>query len=233
MFKKLISSRSTFYCFTPAVSLGTFLIEFILAIYVAGRYKMTKFNRLAITLLLLLGLFQFSEYMMCKTDQMQFWGEIGITAITLLPAFGLHLITIMTRKSRLVPAGYFLAALIILSVHNMPFLNDFHCTDKFVVLQYNNPQDIIYTIYYFGFLLIGLTRMIQHIYRQKKHVNGLVWMMIGYLSFILPTAFIYVFSRITFYAIPSIMCGFALIFAFILVFKVIPEFNKSSKELKK
>lgn len=229
MLKKLISSRSTFYCFTPAVSLGTFLIEFILAIYIVGRYKMTQFNRLAVILLLLLGLFQFAEYMMCKTDQMQFWGEIGISAITLLPALGLHLITIMTRKSRLVPTGYFLATLIIFSVHNMSFLNDFHCTDKFVVLQYGNPQNIIYTIYYFGFLLIGLKIMIQHIYSKKKFAKELVWMILGYLSFILPTAFIYFFSRITFYAIPSIMCGFALIFAFILVFKVVPEYNKSKK----
>lgn len=229
MKNKLLNNRSTFYCFTPAVSLATFLIEFLLALFVITRYKMNKFSLIAAALLLCLGLFQLSEYMICKTNQIQIWGKIGTASITILPILGLQLITYLTRKSRWLIAGYIFAGIIIFSVFFLSFLNNYYCTDKFVIIHFNNPIDNLYTLYYFVFLLVGLGILIQHYFSQKKNTTEMLWMTVGYLSFIIPTAIVYSISQLTIFAIPSIMCGFAVLFALILVFKVVPGYNKNNK----
>ena len=58
MFNREKERSVTLYCFTPGVSLATFFIETIFALYVAFRYKMSAFGRLSALLLLLLGTFQ-------------------------------------------------------------------------------------------------------------------------------------------------------------------------------
>ncbi|HUQ85675.1 MAG TPA: hypothetical protein VM077_05085 [Candidatus Limnocylindrales bacterium] len=233
MKNKLLNNRSTFYCFTPTVSFATFLIEFILAIYVVARYKMNKFNLIAVSIILLLGLFQFSEYMICKSNHVIFWGQIGIASITMLPILGLHLITIITKKSKLLFFGYIVTAVIIFSIFFLSFLNNFICTDKFVGLNYENPVDMLYTIYYFSLLIVGLVILLDHLRVKEMHTQEQKWMVAGYLSFILPTAFIFIFSNLTHFAIPSVMCGFAILFALILTFKAIPGYNKNNKNREK
>ncbi|HSW48355.1 MAG TPA: hypothetical protein VLG67_04740 [Candidatus Saccharimonadales bacterium] len=232
MRNRLPNSYSTFYCFTPLVSLATFIIEFSLAIYTLSRYKLNKFNKIAAVTIICLGIFQLSEYMLCTANQNLFWGRVGTTSITLLPILGLNLITFMTKKSRWLYIGYALAGIIIYSVFFLSFLNNYHCTNKFVAIQFANPSDIVYVIYYFGFLLIGLGILFQHYLSQEKNSIEMLWMTAGYLSFIIPTAIIYIISQTTYYAIPSIMCGFAIMFALVLTFKIIPEFNNKPKKIK-
>ena len=57
--------------------------------------------------------------------------------------------------------------------------------------------------------------------------KALKWFIIGYLSFILPLTLVYIFIPITRVAIASIMCGFAIIFAAILTFKIVPLYYKN------
>jgi hypothetical protein len=228
MKRKKTNITTSFYCFTPFVSLATFLIEFLFAIYVVARYKLNNFNRLAVLLLIFLGLFQFSEYMMCRTDQVVIWGKIGIASITMLPVLGLHLITYLTHKSRWLQVGYFLVGFTLFTVFFQE-AGDFRCVQTFVTLYYDNLYDLIYTFYYFGFLIVGLFLLLKDLSKEKMYYTERKWMTIGYASFILPTAILYAFSQIGNFAIPSVMCGFALLFAIILVFKIIPDFNKTKK----
>jgi fatty acid desaturase len=53
----------------------------------------------------------------------------------------------------------------------------------------------------------------------------LFWFVVGYLSFILPLTLVYIFIAGSRGAIASIMCGFAIIFAIILAFKILPLYH--------
>lgn len=48
-------------------------------------------------------------------------------------------------------------------------------------------------------------------------------MSLGYMAFILPTAFFNIIKPETVSAIPSIMCGFAVLLAFTLTLRVMPN----------
>ncbi len=224
--KKLSSNQSTFFCFTPFVSLSTFVIEILLALYVIFKYKMTKFNRLAVIIIILLGTFQLSEYMLCTTGNQLFWAKIGTASIALLPAMGLHLITLLSSKSKLVTIGYiFAAAIVSLIFFNSALTIHIQCTGNFVILLPQNIYLQIYMYYYVGFLLIGIGKIIAALMTPNKYNRELFWMLVAYLSFILPTIFIYIYFANTREAVPSIMCGFAIFMALILVLKIIPGFN--------
>ncbi len=80
--------------------------------------------------------------------------------------------------------------------------------------------------YYIGFLLIGVGKIIAALMTTNKYTSELFWMLVAYLSFIVPTIFVYAYFADTRAAVPSIMCGFAIFMALILVLKVIPGFNK-------
>jgi hypothetical protein len=229
MSKNLYKNSTTFYCFTPVVSLATFAIEIILAIFVLIKYKHNKFNLLSIAMLIFLGIFQFSEYMICKTSNTQLWANIGLTSIILLPAIGLHLISIITVKSKWTKLGYLIAGVAISLLNIQPINNLIQCTGKYIILEYQNPYDTLFTIYYMGLLLLGLYKLLIFKYKSNFLKIASRWFVVGYLSFMLPSFLIAYLTRITNYALPSIMCGFAVIFAVILVFKIIPNFNKYSK----
>ncbi len=237
MNKKFLLSRSTFFCFTPLVSLSTFAIEIFLALFVVIKYKMTGFNRLAVIIIILLGTFQLSEYLLCTTENQLFWAKIGTASIALLPAMGLHLITLLSSKSRQVTIGYIFAAAIVGLIFFNPALTiHIQCTGNFVILLPQNIYLQIYMYYYVGFLLIGIWKIIAALMTPNKYNRELFWMLVAYLSFIVPTIFVYAYFANTREAVPSIMCGFAIFMALILVLKIIPGFNnrinKSSKTKK-
>src|SRR5437016_502655 len=111
--KRSKSSSYTLYCFTPLVSLSTFIIEICFALYVFLKYKATTFSRLSIAILVCLGVFQLSEYLIC-TAYNDMWIKMGYTAVTFLPALGMHTIATITRRhSLLIYSGYVAAALLI------------------------------------------------------------------------------------------------------------------------
>ena len=56
------------------------------------------------------------------------------------------------------------------------------------------------------------------------------WFIIGYLSFILPLTLVYILIPTSRVAVASIMCGFAVIFAFILTFKIAPIYHECIKK---
>jgi hypothetical protein len=60
--------------------------------------------------------------------------------------------------------------------------------------------------------------------RSKRFRSVLSWMVIGYFSFLLPLVIVYVILAPARAAVASIMCGFAVIFAFILAFEIVPKF---------
>ncbi len=64
--------------------------------------------------------------------------------------------------------------------------------------------------------------------RQKQ---ALLAMILGYLVFLVPTAVVNTLKPETIAGIPSIMCGFAVLFAFILYFYIIPRVSEPKNKL--
>ena len=236
--------KNTFFCFTPEVMLITLLIEFSLAVYAFIRYRMTAFGRLVILLLILLGGFQLAEYQICSNSNLLFWSRFGFAVITFLPVLGLHLISLVTGKSRFLKFGYILMfAYIAIFAFTPNAITGAVCGGNYIIFYTGQKLAWTYTVYFFGFLLLSIWEALENIspvrgsegsqlasasngMDAENRKNLLIWIILGYGSVMIPMGIVYVLSLEARQAIPSIMCGFAIILAFILAFKVAPKYQK-------
>lgn len=229
MFKKY---QGKMFCFSPPVMLATLLIEFSLAIYTLWRYHMTTVSRLVTVTLVALGSFQLAEYMICGGLGLTHieWARFGYIAITLLPALGIHLLTALSGKKKtiLVGAAYATcAAFVVYYLANSGVISGHECYANYAVFHTESVGSQFFAAYYYGWLMVGIYLAWQWGKELPKYRDSLWSMMIGYLAFILPTAFFNIIDPSTVSGIPSIMCGFAVIFAIILVTRILPSSVKA------
>ena len=85
-------------CFTPTVSLTTAIIEWVIATFILFRYKKSVFSRFMALFIFILGFYQFSEYMLCTSGNVELWAKLGFISYTFLPALGLHFILSYTKN---------------------------------------------------------------------------------------------------------------------------------------
>lgn len=227
-FPETIGKSRTFYCFSPTVMLATFTIEFSLAIYTFIRFRMTRFGQLAAAALVLLGIFQVAEYQICGGDNQIFWARLGYVAITLLPPLGIHLIAQITGNSRYLKFAYAIAAIYItLFMLASKSIIGAACEGNYVIFRTAQNLYWTYGIYYTGFLLLGVWEIIEKINEDRnKDFSLLVWMAAGYFSFMVPMAIVYLLFPETRQAVPSVMCGFAVILAVLLAFVIVPKYHE-------
>lgn len=228
-------------CFSPPVMLATLAIEASLAIYTVWRYKLNDLTRLITVFLVALATFQLAEYFVCTTggNAVQ-WSRIGFVAITALPPLGLHLMHMLADKPnrKLVAAAYttmvgfsafFLASQTAFAGHQ--------CTGNYVIFQFSQNVTGVYSLYYFGWLFVGIglgMRWANQLKAKGKSaihrleaVRGLV---VGYLIFMVPTAIANTVKPETRRGIPSVMCGFAVLLALILVLYILPRMAERKVE---
>lgn len=207
--------------------LATLVIELALAIYTLIRHKMTPVVRVAAALLVLLALFQLAEYNVCgQTDTTLLWSRIGYVAITLLPPLALHLIYLIAkRKSRLLvwlAYGTGLAFAAAFGFSATAFAGHV-CAGNYAIFQLARPLGDLYFAYYYTWLFLGISLClylgVQSDLRIRKALNLQAF---GYLSFLLPTGIVNTLNPRTISGIPSIMCGFAVIYAVILALGIVP-----------
>lgn len=220
------------FCFSPEVMLGTFVIEIFLALYTIIRYKMTTISRLAVATFVSLAVFQLAEFQVCAAawfDPM-LASRIGYVAITLLPALGIHFIyAIAGKTNRLrIGAGYLIAAVFsIFFLTAGDALTGNVCQGNYVIFDVAPGSIWAYTLYYYGFLVAGVALCLQFARNAKPHVrSALGWFAAGYLAFMVPTTVVNIVDPSTIQGIPSIMCGFAVLFALALAIKVLPQIAK-------
>jgi len=218
------------FCFSPEIMLFTFISEFILAIYTIVKYRKTAFGRAVALTLIMLGIFQLSEYQICAGTNSLLWSRIGLFAITLLPVLGIYLISILNKNTYFVKIGYVIALAFGSYFLFMPkAVNDAVCGGNYVIISGQEGLYGFWGYYYFGFLLLALWEAMEGIKKSaKKKVMKqiLFWFIIGYLSFILPLTLVYIFVADSRNGVASIMCGFAIFFAFILALKIAPLYHK-------
>lgn len=214
-------------CFSPPVMLATFVIEFGLLFYTLWRYKLTTVSRLVMSFLATLGIFQLAEYMTCGGLGMGHveWVQLGYISITLLPALGLHLVATLAGKSvkPLVYAAYGTAAaysLYFILIGNAVIARE--CSPNYAIFDMSGNGYLFYGLYYYGWLLLTAGLATYWAQKHPKKAPVLRWMVAGYAVFIVPTSIANLLNPATLNGIPSIMCGFAVLFALILVWRVLP-----------
>jgi len=209
--------------------IATFFIEIIGAIYAFIRYKSTPITRLIIVILICLGTFQLAEFLICEAPALPgfTWARIGHVAITLLPPLGILLaMHIASRHSRVARVILYIAAIGFTAyfLFDDNALGMHTCAGNYVIFESINSQ-LLYGMYYYGLLSTNIFYSFSWAREANdaKVRSALNWLAVGYLAFILPTTTINLVEPSTIQAIPSIMCGFAVIFALILIFAVLPK----------
>lgn len=222
------------FCFSPPVMLATFIIEISLAFFTVWRYKMSTSVRLATLLLVFLATFQLAEYMVCVglgLGSMD-WARIGYVAITALPPLGVHLAFSLAGK-RNVPiiAGAYIAGALFMGyfLFATDVFTGSQCLGNYVIFQMGGFAARLYTLYYYGLLLLAIgvsLRLAAYVPKRRRALEAFV---AGYVLFMLPTTVVNTLNPDTIKGIPSIMCGFAVLLALVLVFWVLPMSEKRIK----
>lgn len=205
--------------------MATFIIEASLLIYTLVRYKLTTLTRLVALMLFFLATFQLAEFMSCGTGDFTIWSRVGFLAITALPPLCIHLIiTIAKKKSpKILFTSYTLGVIFSLIFLIPGAFSDYACTGNYVIFHLVNGLSDAYTFYYYGLLFLGAALCIHYAPTASPKIKrALYWQVFGYLSFLLPTALVNSLQPQTTGGIPSIMCGFAVIYALTLVFAIVP-----------
>jgi hypothetical protein len=217
--------------------LATFTVETILAVYALWRYKLSPLVKLITLTLLALGFFQLAEYHVCTGGEglsAADWARAGFVAITLLPPLGLHILHVLAVKKgrKLVTIAYAtMVAFVGYFLFASQAFEGYACTGNYVIFQIGHTPAALYGLYYYGWLLVALglgvcwasqlvARKGQVMRKRLETVRGL---MIGYLVFLVPTALANTVNPATRRGIPSVMCGFAVLFALILTFYILPR----------
>ncbi|MFI5271000.1 MAG: hypothetical protein ACHQT9_03070 [Candidatus Saccharimonadales bacterium] len=242
------SKGTTLNCFSPPVMLATLTIEGALAVYTLWRYKMTIAARLITSIFVCLGVFQLAEYFVCTGYGIpaEQWSRVGFVAITILPALGIHLMHVLAGKPnrKLVATAYATMAgyVGVFSLYHSA-LNGHQCTGNYVIFQIGNTLGGLYSLYYFGWLFIGIglgaywaNKLMESGASHRKQLETVRGLIVGYLVFLVPVALANFVRPETRRGIPSIMCGFAVILAFILAGYILPragELKVSEIDLKK
>jgi len=221
------------YCFTPLVSLGTFVIESILAFYILYKYRKTEFGIVSFFVLLSLASFQLPEYLLCTTDKYVYYPllmQISFIGTIFLPALGMHLVHLLNEKkyTKLVKLGYILASLVSVAIILSKGEDFMHiCTGHYVRFSLGT---LVTKLYFFTYLtLVGSSIYIlisKIIKRENRNLN--IWMLMAFLVFLIPTYTLYFLSFIPNNGIPSVLCGFALFAALILIAKILPLYHKDN-----
>jgi hypothetical protein len=218
---------TTLYCFSPPVMVATFVIELILMLYVLIRYKWNALTRLIASVLFLLATFQLAEYQVCSNGGgVSHASRIGFIAITLLPAIGIHIISLITNKISkyfvAISYGAALAFALFFGLGKNSF-NSYACGGNYAIFHLTPKIGGIFFAYYYFLLLAGISvALYGSISSTKKTRQILMYFIFGYLVLLIPTGLVNVIDPRTINGIPSIMCGFALVYALVLAGGVAP-----------
>lgn len=224
-----------FYCFSPPVMAVTAIIELGLLIYTLLRYQRTLVIKLCAAMLFFLAAFQVAEYQVCGGLGLQAstWSRFGFMVIATLPAIGIHMILTIAKKNWLwlKAAAYSTAGFwIVLFAFSRSAFNGYRCGGNYIIYQINQTYGTPYLFHYYFWLFVGVGLAWRLASQAKTTVRKALYLFIvGYGVFIIPTAVVNTLNPKTTEGLPSILCGFAIIFAIILVFAIAPLIGRKKQ----
>ncbi len=230
---------NTLFCFSPPAMMATFVIELWLAIYTLLRYKSSTARHLTVALLAFLAIFQLAEYNTCGRLGLQAaaWSSIGFVAITFLPPLAIHLIQVISKRGHALLHWLAYASAVpwlVLFAHSSTFSGHV-CAGNYAIFQLSSHYGGIYFLYYYFWLFVGLGMALFFAFQSKKQITqqALILQAVGYLVFLLPSAVTNTLKPSTIDGLPSILCGFAVLYALILVFGILPHQGAKRRALDK
>lgn len=216
-------------CFSPEAMLVTFLIEFIGAAWVFFRYRLNQVTVLVGLLLIFLGTFQLAEFLICDDPSLEahMLAQIGYMSITMLPPLGISLAMAIANKRSAVAQFIMYASAAAFVIYWGFFhysIDSEKCYGNYVFIDSHGHSMWIYGTYYYVFLAIGTSLALYWSFQTKDRLQALALRMLtaGYMIFIIPTIAVALIEPRVDSSIPSVMCGFAVGLALILIFGVIP-----------
>lgn len=212
-------------CYTPPISFATACIEFFLAIYMRVRYKRARMVKFGSVFMMLLGGYQFTEFLLCTTPFTELWTKAGFVIYSFLPAVALHSILFQTRKKITPTSIAFIYAMPVIAVLTamVPdvMVANGVCNTIFVTTHTFQATPIgalsfwAYSIYYAGFIIASAVMSFNaYLSARNKHERKLfVYYPVAVALMTVPTfIFIVLFPHFGF-RFPSVLCHFALLLA--------------------
>lgn len=222
-------NSTSFFCFSPPVMIATFAIEVALLLYTIIRYRMSPLTRIIAATLACLAVFQFAEFNVCEGAEgaHELYSRIGFIAITLLPPLGVHLIQMISKRGpKWLPWIAYASGLVYIvtfGFHDAAFQSHV-CAGNYAVFQLMDNLGGLFFAYYYFWLLVAIAMCLYYgVSGTQKVREALALQAFGLLSFVLPTGIVNATHPETIDAIPSVMCGFAVIYALVLVFGIAPR----------
>lgn len=225
-------------CFSPPVMLATAIIEISLLAYTLYKYGTKSIGRLVSLILLLLAIFQIAEYNICGGLGLnsQFWSRIGFMVIALLPPLGIHLSMMIAKKDiKWFRYTAYLSGLIWVGIFGLSerAFSGYLCGGNYMIFQVRENFGVAYMLYYYFWLFAAIGLSIWFMIKaSKSQTKSLLLLIIGYFLFIVPTSLINGINPATIEGLPSILCGFAILFALVMTFGILPNELKSKKRTK-
>lgn len=212
-------------CYTPQVSLATALIEWILVVLMVKTFKKTLLRDYFAVLIVLLGVYQFTEFMLCTSGYAKFWATLGFVTYTFLPAICLDAVTRFLGK-RVHPAIIYAIPVLAsaFTVFSGAFVTEAYCSLFYirVLNMFNQAQggylrvaSLVYSAYYSGFIVLSGIMMLSARRKESDHRKKRLHLCVpvGILMMGIPTYLVMFVLSDTVYTFPSVLCHFALFFA--------------------
>lgn len=209
-------------CFAPYISLSTFIIEFLLALFFLLKNPKDKVNRIIALLSFLLGLYQLNEFLICTTGA-NFFTRGAIIVTALLPAIGITYGLIMWRKK----IRYYWHLLIysptifFVVMFSLPFYYQESAVCNSVFLTYPGTGLLgdFYGLYYLTYIsAAAILFYFAASNNNNKYEKRLLHLgMLGMLIFTIPTFIFLQFLPALYISFPSVLCEFALLLAIELI----------------
>lgn len=208
-------------CFAPYISLSTFVIEFLLALYFFLIRPKDRLNRVVALISFLLGFYQLNEFLICVTGLAVFT-KLAMITTAVLPALGISFALVMGRK-RLRFHWHLLlyapAALFVVLFAAAYYGDPATCWSVFIEYPSAGLLGDLYAVYYAAYI-IGAAVLFHFFAGAAKAKPERVMLNLGMLSmaiFTVPTFIFLIFLPGFFSQFPSVLCEFALLLAIELI----------------
>lgn len=205
-------------CFTPAISLTTAILEFAFALVILLYFRKSVLAKYVVVLLVLLGLYQFSEFGLCTTGSSALWGTFAFLSYIFLPAVTLHMTLRYLKTGKhlwLIYIPPVLAALTPLFMQ--PFILRATCERYFVTIWTALAQGVqgwFLGTYYFGFLTVAAILLGNALRKAKgKRRRVLMWMFAGLLLLGIPSFIVFIIFPALRTQFSSVLCEFGFLVA--------------------
>jgi hypothetical protein len=209
-------------CFAPYVSLSTFAVEFVLALYFLLTKPRDRLHQIVALISILLGVYQLNEFLICTTQHSLFT-RLAMITTAILPAIGVSFALIAGRKRitrawhllLYAPAAFFIVMFSQIRAYGESAL----CHTVFIQYPGAGLLGEFYGAYYVIYIA-GSATLFYLFSQQAKRKEERVLLNLGMLGmgiFTIPTFIFLIFLPALRTQLASVLCEFALLLAIELI----------------